>query len=67
MKIEHFDNFDRQEIYTHHTCFRIPQLDVAIVRRTQELGAIVVEADISGGLLVTRKRPDKSPLVIYLP
>lgn len=49
------------------TSLGIPQLDLSIVSRAQELGSIVAETDILDGLGVTHECPQDVPLVIDVP
>ena len=45
----------------------VPQFTVAVVATAQELGAVVVEADVAHGLLVSQVRLDTAPVVVHLP
>lgn len=48
-------------------CLRVPQLDVAVVRGREEVGAGVVEADIAYGLTVAVERANAAALLVHLP
>ncbi len=49
------------------TCFGVPQFDVAVVRGSEELGAVIVEARIADSFPVPAVRAYQSPFVVHRP
>lgn len=49
------------------TSFCVPHFDVSIVATTQELSAIIIEADVPHGFTMTEESSKQSSLVVHLP